>query len=212
MVYSEIDAFPYFKQSFRVDMKKYLLLAFIVISSSVYCMIHSDDVVIAKLKSVLVAGRYVYSEHKTIHAHAKSHAIEMIDLFNINEELLIADRLKAYATLLEQVMITYLKYTPVPNQLVVTALESSHRSCLKWALTIASGRSISRVPWKEFRAAFREKRAAAHALLLKAEKVQTRFAIGDSFSKLLPIDQAVTAWCVSLPEPKLCRVQYTPLK
>lgn len=189
-------------------MKKILFIALMLIFYPVSGMLKQEDGVITKLKLVLTAGRHVYGEHKTIHVDAKQRAQEIVDLFNISQEMQVADCLNKYSLFLMRVIATYQQHARNPHPDILADLEASHRCCLKWGLAIPTGKCINRFAWRDLRAAFLTKIQSADQLFHQADTAYGLFGMGHDISQVLSLSSAVKAWCILLPDPVLSRVKH----
>lgn len=174
---------------------------FLLVSNMLFGMDKKENAVLHKLHLVLTAGRYVYDEHKSVHADVIARIRMLNESYEANKCADFIQSMHGYAHLLGKVVKIYREDTPLAarDTQLFTALNTCHLGCLTWAMALSEGKEISDHSLTQLMAAFKRKQEKAYKLFRQAEKTQHAFSSFEDLTPFLPREHAITAWYVQFP-------------
>lgn len=182
-------------------MKRELMLMFLLVPNMLFGMDKKENAVLHKLHLILTAGRYVYGEHKTVHADVIARIRMLNDSYEADKSTDFIQSMHGYAHLLGKVAKIYREDTPLAarDAQLLTVLNTCHLDCVTWAMALSEGKEISVHSFTQLMAAFKRKEEKAYTLFRQAEKTQDAFSSFEDLTASLPRQHAITAWYIQFP-------------
>lgn len=187
-------------------MNRKIILLFLALFSNVYSMKIAEarkNIEMAhKLKLVLSAGKHVYAEHKEIYSDVCQRLLRLNELCKKSQYCLIEKELNNYRDMLNRAQNCYNDSVEKKDPLIAVLFEDSQKACLTWLLALPSRERITHESMQRLCKAIEAKCAKMRSSLEAAMYRQEEFARGNDLSHTIPTNSAVTAWCLSLPQPE----------